>query len=88
MTTLSAEQARNQFSDVVKRAQYAKESTVVTSYGKKVAAVIPIEDLKLLEMLLEKLEYRRDLEEARAALEEMEREGTVSWDKLREELGL
>jgi prevent-host-death family protein len=88
MTTLSAQQARDQFSDVVKRAQYAKESTVVTAYGKKVSAVIPIEDLALLQMLLEKLEYRKDLGEAREALEEIEREGTVSWQKLREELGL
>ena len=88
MTTISAEKARNQFSDIIKRAQYAKERTVVTWHGKKVAAIISVEDLNLLQMVLERLEYRKDVADARAALEEIEKEGTVPWEKIREDLGL
>ncbi|MBD2082818.1 DUF2281 domain-containing protein [Leptolyngbya sp. FACHB-17] len=36
----------------------------------------------------EALENQEDLEEARAVLEEVEREGTVSWESLKSELGL
>jgi len=41
-----------------------------------------------LNALLEELEYRKDVEEARAALEEVEREGTVPWDEIKTELGI
>ena len=88
MAIIPAEKARNQFSDIVKRAQYAKERTIVTYHGKKVAAVVSIEDLNLLEMVLEKLEYQSDLEEARAALKEIEKEGTIPWEKIKAELDL
>ncbi len=49
--------------------------------GKELAAVVPIEDVKLLE----ELEDRLDLEVAREALKE---EGTIAWEKVKAELGL
>lgn len=36
----------------------------------------------------EALENQLDLEEARAVLQEVEKEGTVSWESLKSELGL
>jgi hypothetical protein len=45
---------------------------------------VPVEDVKLLEAL----EDRIDLEEAREALSETRRKGTVSWGKLKKELEL
>ncbi|MBD1845298.1 DUF2281 domain-containing protein [Cyanobacteria bacterium FACHB-63] len=36
----------------------------------------------------EALENQKDLEEARAVLQEVEQEGTVSWESLKSELGL
>jgi hypothetical protein len=49
-----------------------------------VAAVVPIEDVKLLE----ELEDRIDLEEARAALLETKSKGTIPWEKIKADLGL
>jgi hypothetical protein len=49
-----------------------------------VAAVVPIEDVKLLE----ELEDRIDLEEARAALAETKSKGTIPWEKIKADLGL
>ena len=46
--------------------------------------MVPIEDVKLLEALEDKI----DLEEARAALAESKKKGTVSWDKIKKELGI
>ena len=88
MTTVSAKQAREQFSDLLSRAAYGKERVIVKRHGKQVAALVPIEDLILIEQVTEKLDYRRDVDEAKAARAEVEREGTVSWDDIRGKAGV
>lgn len=84
MAGISTAEARDRFSDVVNRAAYGKERVILTRRGKELVAVVPIEDVRLLE----ELEDRLDLEEARVALAEAEREGTIPWDQLKAELGL
>jgi prevent-host-death family protein len=69
---------------VINRAAFGKERVVLTRRGKEVAAVVPIEDVKLLE----ELEDRIDLEEARAALAETKSKGTIPWEKIKADLGL
>ena len=46
------------------------------------AAIVSLEDVELLEAL----EDRIDLENARAALTEAEKEGTVSWEEFKRAL--
>lgn len=87
-TSVKAEEARNKFSDLVNRAAYGHERIVVTRRGKDVAAVVPMEDLRLIEQLVEKIEDFIDTEEAKAALREAETEGTIPWEKMKAELGL
>jgi prevent-host-death family protein len=70
MTRLNVSQAREEFPDVVNRAAYGKERTIVSRRGKDLAAVIPMEDLRLLERLAREEMDRQDLMEARAALAE------------------
>ena len=82
MNPVSTGQARNHFADVVNTAAYGKERVVLTRRGKAIVAVVPIEDLELLELL----EDRLDLEAAREALEE---EGlSVPLAQVKKELGL
>jgi prevent-host-death family protein len=76
--------ARAQFSEIINRAAFGKERVTLTRRGKEIVAVVPIEDVKLLEALEDKI----DLEEARAALAEAKKKGTVSWEKIKKELGL
>ena len=76
--------ARDSFSDTLNRVSYNKERIVIRRHGKELAALVPMEDLRFLE----ELEDRLDLEEARAALAEAETGGTVPWDKVKEDLGL
>ena len=47
-------------------------------------AVVPIEDVELLEQL----EDRMDIEDARRVLADVEREGTISLEQVKSELGL
>lgn len=84
MKQVSTVEARAQFSEIINRAAFGKERVTLTRRGKEIVAVVPIEDMKLLEALEDKI----DLEEARAALAEAKKKGTVSWDKIKAELGI
>lgn len=84
MSSLNSSEARQHFPELINEAAYAKKRTVVTRRGKKVAAIVPIEDLETLEALENKI----DLEGARAALQDVERNGTISWEDLKAKLGL
>ena len=64
MTTISAEKARNSFSELLSHTAYSKDRVVVTRNGKKMAAIVSIEDLELLERL-EDVEDTRELERMR-----------------------
>ena len=81
---ISTGKAREQLSTVINKAAFGKERIVLTRRGKEIAAVVPIEDVKLLE----ELEERIDLEEARAALAETKSKGTIPWEKIKADLGL
>ncbi len=82
--TITTGKAREQLSNVINRAAFGKERIVLTRRGKEIAAVVPIEDVKLLE----EIEDRIDLEEARAALAETKSKGTIPWEKIKADLGL
>lgn len=78
---LTTVEARNHFGDVINRAAYGKERVILTRRGQKLAAVIPMEDLELLN----RLEDRIDLEAIKEALKEPE---TLPWEQVKKELGL
>jgi len=88
MTTISAEKARNSFSELLSHTAYSKDRVIVTRNGKKMAAIVSIEDLELLERLADKIEDELDLEDIRAALREYEEGKTVPWEKVKKDLGL
>ncbi len=84
MSTLSTVEARGNFSDLVNRSAYGKERVVLTRRGKGVAAVVPIEDLRLLEAI----EDRLDLEDIEKALANPKNKKAIPWNKVKKELGL
>jgi prevent-host-death family protein len=84
MSHITASKVRKDFSDTVNRVAYGRERVVLQRRGKEIAAVVPIEDLKLLEAL----EDRMDLADARAALTETKKKGAKSLQAVMKELGL
>ncbi|MDQ3243047.1 MAG: type II toxin-antitoxin system Phd/YefM family antitoxin [Gemmatimonadota bacterium] len=82
MTRIPASEARLQFAQMMNKVAFGHERIVLHRHGKDVAAIIPVEDLEVLEQL----ENRMDLDDARAALRETE--PRISWKKLKKELGL
>ncbi|MFH0964629.1 MAG: type II toxin-antitoxin system prevent-host-death family antitoxin [Planctomycetota bacterium] len=81
MVVLPAKRARQEFSEILSRVSFGRERVIVKRRGKAAAAIVPIDDL----LLLEELEDRADIEAAKKALRE---KGTVAWADLRRELGL
>jgi prevent-host-death family protein len=84
MITLSTVEARENFSDLLNRSAYGKERVVLTRRAKGVVAVVPIEDLNLLEAL----EDRLDLEDIEKALADPENKKAIPWEKVKKDLEL
>lgn len=84
MGHLPVSKAREGFADTINRVAFGRERVVVKRRGKEVAAVVPIDDLRLLE----ELEDRTDLADARAALAETKKKGAKPLDVILKELSL
>jgi len=84
MAHLPSSKAREGFADTINRVAFGKERVVLRRRGKEVAAVVSMEDLRILE----DLEDRIDLVDARAALAETKKKGAKSLDAVIKELGL
>jgi prevent-host-death family protein len=84
MATVSTVLARNEFSTILNRAAFGKERVILARRGKAIAAVVPVEDVKLLRAL----EDRADLDDAIAAEREALEKGTTSLADLKRDLAL
>ena len=77
-------EARESFSTTVNRVAFGHERVVLTRHGRRVAAVVAIEDLELLESL----EDASDLDDVRAALADPANRDRIGWEELKKQLGL
>ncbi len=81
MARMTMTAARQSFADTVNRVVYGKERIILQRRGRKLAAMIPIQDLELLEAI----EREADLRAAKKALKE---KGTAPWGRVKADLGL
>lgn len=81
MASMPVSKARGEFAEIINRVAYGGERILIERRGKGVAALVPAEDVAILESL----EDRLDLEAARKALRE---KGSIPWAKLKAQLGL
>ena len=65
-TTITTAEARKNFADIVNKVAYGKEPIVLTRRGQKVAALVSIDELELLQQI----EDHIDIEDAKKALTE------------------
>lgn len=66
--TISAADARKNFSDIVNKVAYGKEPVILTRRGQGVAALVSMDELKLLQQIEDFI----DIEDATRALAEPE----------------
>jgi prevent-host-death family protein len=83
MIKLTTSKARQEFARVLKKVKEGKRF-LLERHDKGVAAIVSVEDLALLEAI----ENRHDLEEARRALAEVAEQGAIPWEEAKKELGL
>ncbi|MDQ6602959.1 MAG: type II toxin-antitoxin system Phd/YefM family antitoxin [Chloroflexota bacterium] len=84
MVEISFAEASEQFSEMFDRAADDKERIIVTRQGKRVVAIVPIEDMEAME----EIEDRIDLEEAAKARAEAKEKGTISLAEMKAKHGL
>lgn len=84
MTTMTTVAARNDFSTVVNQASFGKKRIILTRRGKKVAAVVPLDDIELLEAIADKI----DIDQAHKAINEYNQGKYTSWKAIKEDLQL
>ena len=84
MPAVSTVEARNEFSTVLNRAAFGKERVILARRGKAIAAIVPMDDVRLLRAL----EDRADLADAIAAEREALEKGTTSLADLKRDLAL
>jgi len=81
---ISTIDAREDFSELLNRVQLDKERAILTRRGKEVAAIVPIEDLRLLLQS----DNKGDLQDAMEALQEARDIGAILLENLKQEIGL
>jgi prevent-host-death family protein len=84
MASVPFSEARTHLTDIVNEVAYGGARIVLTRKGKQLVAIISLEDLRALEAIENKI----DLEDAKKALRDVEKHGTVSWEDTKRELGL
>ena len=84
MATMTVAEAKNRFSDVLRRAEYGGERVIVERHGKPVAAIVSTDDLRRLEAA----DDAADLRDAQVALTEATQEGTVALETVLRKYGL
>jgi len=87
MTRVSVADARKDLAEIINRATYAHERTVITRHDQDVAAVISMDELKLLDALMERWEDEQDIADAREALLTAE-EDFIPWESIKREFNL
>jgi prevent-host-death family protein len=80
MSKMSTSAARQRFSEIVNKAEFSGQRTILHRRKKPVAAVVPIEDIELLERYEDELDAR--------LAKKARREKTIPWEKLKKDLGL
>ena len=81
MTVLSVTEARRAFADTINRVIYAGERIIIGKRGNKRVAIVPIEDLALIQ----RVEDEMDIKKARKAFKEG---GRVPLAEVKKRLGL
>lgn len=84
MREITVAKAKNQFSDLLRRAEHGGERLIIHRHGKPVAALLPMQDLRRIEAL----EDEEDLRDGRASIADAEAHGTYSLESVLREHNL
>ena len=81
MTTVSMTEARHDFADLADQVRINGERVCISKNNKPALALVPLEDMKLLEML-------EDMIDLRDALKALKEPGGIGLDAFKKKLGI
>ncbi len=87
MTRVSVAEARRNLAGILNRVSFNKDRVVITRHDADFAALISIDELRLLDALIEKWEDEEDIADSEIALLEA-REDSIAWEDVKRELDL
>ncbi|MDQ3554470.1 MAG: type II toxin-antitoxin system Phd/YefM family antitoxin [Chloroflexota bacterium] len=79
---ISVTDARDDFAELVNRVAYGNDRVIVARRGRELAAIVPVSDIALLELLDDEL----DLMAARTALADPANAEALDWEAVQDEL--
>ena len=82
MAAVPFSEARENLTDLVNEVAYGGKRIILTRKGKKLVAIVPLDDLDAIEAL----EDRVDIASARKADKDIKKYGTISWKKVKKDL--
>ena len=88
LNEISVGEARREFSTILSQVAFGKMRFRITRHSKPTAVLISPDEFDLFELLLDRFGDQIDAEEVPKAMEEAEREGTIAFEELAEELGI
>lgn len=84
MSTVPFSEARTHLTDIVNEVAYGGKRIILTRKGRKLVAIVPLDDLDAIEAMEDKL----DLNSAKKAEEDVKKHGTISWKEAKRKLKL
>lgn len=82
ITSVNTVDAKEEFTELINRVSHNKERILLIRRGKEIAAIVPVEDLTLLEQS----QNKSDLLDAVEALKEARTQGTITLEQLKKEM--
>ena len=86
-TEFTTSEAREKFADLIEQVYFHKERLILTRRGKKAVALIPIEDLELLQSF-EDEEDAQDIKDMEEAKKQQGDQPLIPWEQVKADLGL
>ncbi len=83
---VSTAEIRKHLSDLINQVAFGKSRLTLTRRNKPIAAIVPMEDLEILERIEDNLDLLMALKELETV--EQEGAGTVPWEQVRKKAGL
>ena len=80
---VAAKEARDTFSTILNEVAHGHKHYAITRHDKDVAVIIPADEWKAVEKLLQRLEDEEDIRDADAAHLRYEQEGGISHEEMK-----
>ena len=88
METVSSKEIRDNLSDILNKVAYSGQKYTLTRSGKNMAVIVSMEEWKVVERILQKIEDEEDIRDADEAHVRYMKAGGVSLEQAKRELGL